>query len=128
MKKSGRIIFIGLAALLLLCFTIQFLLAGMATFIHYEYWSDHTFFVHLFGFYLPLIMLVAALVCKFSRKIFGQLALVFGLTFLLYVTANISTHLPWAGALHPIIGILLFLAALAILRSSWIMTFIESQK
>ncbi|WP_085507028.1 DUF6220 domain-containing protein [Thalassobacillus devorans] len=123
MKKIGRIIFIGLGALLLLCFMVQFILAGMAAFINFEYWKDHMFFVHLFGFNLPIIMLLTAFISKFPRKVYLQLAAIFGLTFLMYVTANISSLFPWVGALHPLFAVLLFLASIAILNTSFRLTF-----
>ncbi|MFG6118050.1 DUF6220 domain-containing protein [Thalassobacillus sp. B23F22_16] len=128
MKKIGRIIFIGLAALLLLCFTVQFILAGMAAFVNYEYWKDHMLFVHLFGFNLPIIMLLTALISKFPRKVSLQLAAIFGLVFLMYVTANVSSLFPWVGALHPLFGILLFLVSIAILKTSFRLTFKNTDK
>ncbi|UOQ48562.1 DUF6220 domain-containing protein [Gracilibacillus caseinilyticus] len=101
----------GLAILFLLSVTAQFVIAGMAVFISPLHWGDHTFFIHLFGFNVPLLMFVLAWLAKLPGWAYLQLFGVMSLVFVMYFTANMSGKLPLLTAMHPMIGTgLLFVA------------------
>ncbi|MGP4039806.1 DUF6220 domain-containing protein [Gracilibacillus sp. D59] len=102
--RIAEILYFTLTVILTLAITMQIILAGMAVFIHPLHWTNHTFFIHLFGFNIPLLMLLVAWLAKLPRWAYWQ---VFGLMlmmFLMYFSANIAGKLPWFAALHPVIG------------------------
>jgi hypothetical protein len=85
------------------CVTVQTFIAGMAVFTNPIHWQTHTTFVHLFEF-LPLLMLVFAFAGKLSSAMRWQSTAIFVLIIAQYATANI----PSAGAVHPVIALVLF--------------------
>lgn len=105
----SRIIYLGLAIIFGCSVALQFLLAGMAIFINPVNWVKHIGFAHLFGFNLPIVMLIFAFVGAMPRWSYWYL---FGMTllvFLMYFSANITAMLPWFAALHPVIGVMLLM-------------------
>lgn len=118
-KKFGRIIYFILASLFTVCIITQFYLAGVATFLDAGAWMKHMMFVHLFGFHLPIFMLIGALIGALPRQTFLQLFGVFVSIFLMYFTANMNSIAPWVGPLHVIIAIFLFTLSCVIVFSSW---------
>ncbi|MBW8351269.1 hypothetical protein K0H71_17770 [Bacillus sp. IITD106] len=106
--KIGRIIYFILAIMFALCIVTQVYFAGVAIFLDGAAWTKHRMFVHLFGFNLPIFMLIFAFVGSLPRWVYWQLFGVFVTIFLMYFTANIKTILPWIGPMHVIVAILLF--------------------
>ena len=96
-------IFFALAWLFLLCIVIQTFLAGLGMFTDSTYFKQHAAFVHFFEF-LPLLMLIFAFTGKLRASFKWQTLGLFLLIYSQYITAN----LPVAGAMHPVIALLLF--------------------
>ncbi len=117
--KYARMIYFILAILFTLCIIVQFYLAGVATFLNAEAWIKHVLFVHLFGFNLPIFMLIFAIIGALPQWAYWQLFGVFASIFLMYFTVNVNTIAPWFGPLHIIVGILLFTLSCAIAFKSW---------
>lgn len=115
----GRITFFILVSIFTLSVTLQFFFAGMAIFLHAANWMKHTMFVHLFGFTLPVLLLIFAFIGKLPRWAYWQIFGLFTGIYLMYLTANIRGILPWIGTLHPIIGLFLFLLSIFMLIQSW---------
>ncbi len=115
-NRIGRMIYFFLLSLFLLSIVLQFFFTGLAVFVHPENWIKHTMFVHIFGFNIPIFLFLFAYVGRFPRwaywDVFGLLLGIFGM----YFTANITVKIPWIGALHPIIAIILFLIAYQALK------------
>nr|WP_186673578.1 DUF6220 domain-containing protein [Sporosarcina sp. BP05] len=117
--RLGRSIYFVLAIILSLCVTTQFFLAGMAIFMSPVNWLKHLSFVHIFGFNLPFLMIGFAVVGKMPLGAYLQLLGVLLTVFTLYFTANITNIVPWLGAMHPVMGILLFALSLSIVFQIW---------
>ncbi len=107
MRVIGRWVYVGLAFVFLLCILGQFFLAGMAVFGGGQYWINHKILVHLFGFNLPLLMMISAFAGKAKRSDYLSILVLFVLIFAMYATANLGFPHSYVGAFHPIIGILL---------------------
>jgi hypothetical protein len=101
--RIARFLFFILSVLMSICIALQTYIAGAAVFGHVERWDDHVTFVHLFEF-LPVFMLIAAFVGKLSAALKWQSAGLLLLIFAQYFTANF----PGAGAVHPLIALVLF--------------------
>lgn len=121
--RSGRIVYLILAIIFALCVAVQFFLASMAIFISPVNWVRHMTFVHLFGFNIPIFMLVFAFIAALPRLAYLQLLGALISMFLMYFTANITTILPWFGAMHPVIGVLLLVLSYKMVLSIWKLTF-----
>ncbi|WP_062107368.1 DUF6220 domain-containing protein [Bacillus niameyensis] len=117
--QIGRWIYFCLACVFIACISAQVLLAGLATFVGAENWLKHMMFAHLFGFNIPLIMLIFAFVGRFPQWGYWQLLGVFVTIFLMYFTANITALVSWLGAMHPVIAIILFGLSWSIVVKSW---------
>jgi len=111
--RFSRAAFIFLAWALVLCVVAQTLIAGLAVFGNAEWWRNHVIFVRIFE-YLPLLMLVFAFAGKMPATLKWHSVALIVLIILQYFTANT----PWAGALHPVIALLMFWLALATARRS----------
>lgn len=118
--RTGRVIYLILAIFFTLCILAQIYLAGMAVFLNPAVWPKHTMFVHLFGFNLPVFMLIFAMVGSLPRWAYWQLFGLFVSIFLMYFTANM---LPWFGPLHPVMAILLFVLSSWTVLKTWILIF-----
>lgn len=111
--RFGRLAYSILAIVLLICIVLQVYLAGMALFGDSEFWKWHRSFVPMFGS-IPVILFILGIIGKLNRKmIWGSLGM-FVLISFQYITA---LHL--AGALHPVLALALFLAALTLVRGSY---------
>jgi len=110
-RAAARLLYALLAVLLVLCIGLQFYWAGMAVFTEASYWSQHVMFIHIFGFNLPVLLLLAAIGAGHARWAYWHVLLILLLTFLMYFSANISASQSWVGALHPVLGTLLLAAA-----------------
>lgn len=132
MKNSrimiGRVTFLILAFLFAICITIQFLFAGMAIFMNPQHWMKHMFFVHLFGFNIPVLMLISLVIGKFPRWGYWHIFFIFINIFLMYFSANITRILPWIGALHPLFGVLLIIITFSVIWKTWHITFNHAKK
>ena len=127
MNKLGRIIYFIMLSLFFISIIIQFFLAGLAVFVNPENWMKHIMFVHLFGFNIPLFLLLFAYVGKFPKRaywsIFGMIIGVFSM----YYTANAASIHSWIGALHPVIAVLLFIITYQELRRVMKILFIHKK-
>ncbi len=118
-KSFNKILFLVLAMLFAAAITVQIFLAGAAIFIHPSHWQNHTMFVHLFGFNLPVIMLLVAFFAKTPRWAYWYIFSMLLGVFMMYFTANITSNLPWLGAIHPVIAVFLVLVSYRlVLRTS----------
>lgn len=112
-----RIIFIVLSWGLVACIGLQTFTAGMAIFYDAEHWRQHELFVHIFG-YVPLLMLLFAFPAQLPKRLKWMTLMLFLLIYLQYFTANI----PAAGALHPVMALVLIVLALKVARSAKLQT------
>lgn len=110
-RAAARLLYASLSVLLLLCVVLQFYWAGLAVFGNASHWSTHVQFVHLFGFNLPVVMLLAAFAAAHRRWAYWHLLLLMLSTFLMYLSANLP--LGSLRALHPLVGTLLLAAAIS---------------
>lgn len=121
--RVGRIIYLTLAIIFTLCIIAQVFFAGMAIFLYPVDWTKHMMFVHLFGFNLPILMLIVAYVGAFPRWAYWQLFGILIAIFLMYFTANIGAALSWLGTIHPVIAIMLFVLSCSIVSKTWKLIF-----
>ncbi|OXT16693.1 hypothetical protein B9K06_14850 [Bacillus sp. OG2] len=117
--RAGGMAFVVFSILFAVCVLTQLYIAGMAVFVNPASWMRHVRLVHLFGFSLPLLMLISAFVGRLPRSILVQVLGVMLSIFLMYFTANITGTLPWAGALHPVIAVIILIQSLLIVKSAW---------
>lgn len=117
--RVGRVIFLTLTALFTICILVQVYLAGMAIFINPGAWVKHMMFVHLFGFNLPILMVIFAVVGSMPRWAYWKLLGILVSTFLMYFTTHINAILPWMGPIHPVLAILLFVLSCSIFIKTW---------
>ncbi|MBY0147332.1 DUF6220 domain-containing protein [Neobacillus niacini] len=120
--KIGSISFVSLSILFLFCILVQVFFAGLAIFVNPVNWTKHTGFIHLFEF-IPVLMFVIAFVGKLPRWAIGHSAALFGVIFIMYFTANITSVIPWAAALHPVIAFVLFWMSVKTVPKVWQMAF-----
>ena len=113
MTRIARIAYIGLAWLLVACIAVQTYLAGAATFADASHLNRHTAFVHIFEI-APLLMLALAFAGRQPAALRWRPLAMFALIIAQYATANA----PAAGALHPVIALVLFALALATARKA----------
>ncbi|MCQ6561594.1 DUF6220 domain-containing protein [Paenibacillus mendelii] len=106
-------VFVCLAWLFVGCIVIQTFLAGAAIFDDPGRWSDHAAFVHLFEF-VPILMLLFAFIGRLPNKVRWQTAALFVLIFAQYFTS----HVQIAGALHPVLALVLFWLSLSVARQT----------
>jgi mercuric ion transport protein len=116
--RIGRISFVFLSVLFVLCIVGQVFLAGLAVFVNPGNWPFHEMFVHLFEF-IPILMVVMSLVGRLPRWAIWQSAGLFGLIFVMYFTANMTSVLPWAAAAHPVVAVLLFWISVTVMKRAW---------
>ena len=95
------------------CLLIQFFLAGMSIFEDPSKWAAHKLFVHMFGYAIPVLMIITALAGGFFTLIYKEIMVIFLLLFAMYFTANMGWRVGWLGAFHPIAGVLLLGAGTA---------------
>lgn len=117
--RVGRMTYLILAILFTICILVQLYLAGIAIFMDSAVWIKHMMFVHLFGFNVPIFMLVFAFVGVMPRWAYWQLFGIFVSIFLMYFTANMRTVFPWIGPMHVVIAILLFVLSCSIVIKTW---------
>ncbi|WP_449538563.1 DUF6220 domain-containing protein [Ferdinandcohnia sp. Marseille-Q9671] len=117
--RIGRGAYLLFSVIFAALLIIQVLLAGMAVFVGAENWLRHSTLVHLFGFNLPLFMLLTAFIGKMPRwaywNVLGLLVLIVGM----YFTANFITVAPWVGAIHPVLAMVLFVFSVGMVSNTW---------
>ncbi|MBD2868117.1 hypothetical protein IDH41_05995 [Paenibacillus sp. IB182493] len=101
-----------LAWLFVACVVAQTFIAGMALFGDPAAWKSHTTFVHLFE-YLPFFMLISSFAGSMRVRLRWLSGALLALIFVQYATANI----PEAGAVHPVLALLLFWLSLHVARA-----------
>ena len=110
-KLNGRTmtekVYLGLSGLFLGSLLVQFLLAGISVFDDPTKWAIHKRFVHIFGYSIPVLMIISSVIGKFFSMVYRELASIFILIFLMYLTANVGWQVGWLGAFHPVSGVLL---------------------
>lgn len=108
----GRICFVILSFLFILCLFLQVFFAGLAIFINPANWVNHTNFIHFFEV-LPLLMLLISFIGKMPTWAKWQSIGLFVLIFIMYFTAHSNAILPikYTAAAHPVIAMVLFIIA-----------------
>ena len=104
-----------LATVFVVCVAGQIFIAGLAIFDGAAYWATHKSFVHLFE-YLPLVMLVLALVGRLGKGMIWLPVLAVAQMALQYALVNSGAI---AAAFHPLNGTVLFLVAALLAYRSW---------
>ncbi len=117
--RISRIVFLLLAAAFAACVFVQIYIAGAAIFIEASAWVKHIQFVHLFGFNLPIFMLIFALLGRMPRWAYWQMFGVFLSIFLMYFTANFNSVAPAAGPFHVIFAVMLMGLSSFIVIKTW---------
>lgn len=119
MKRMARTLFAIMAALLMLSVVVQTFFAGMGVFGEASGWKLHIVFVRYFD-KLALVMFLLS----FAGGIRGWLRwlslIVFGMTSLQYVSAQLFSERWMIAAFHPVNALLLFWATLHLCKRSWI--------
>jgi hypothetical protein len=110
-------IFTILAGLFFISIIIQVMLAGFALFVDYGDWNYHRSFIHFFEF-VPLVMFILSFIGRFPKDLRWQSAGLYILILLQYVTANLSSSIPYVAVLHPVIAMILFWRSLVTLQQS----------
>ncbi|WP_239615055.1 DUF6220 domain-containing protein [Cohnella mopanensis] len=106
-NRVGRIIYLALAWVFLICIMAQVVIAGMATFSDPVHWELHTAFVKGFAI-IPLAMFVLTFVGNIrGKKRWVSLAL-FGMIVAQFLTVQVFSTVAAITALHPLIALLLF--------------------
>ncbi|QED45981.1 DUF6220 domain-containing protein [Cytobacillus dafuensis] len=111
--KYSQIGFFLLALILLICIVAQVYLAGMAIFEDPVNWGRHRIFVHMFE-YISILMFFLGFIGRLPWKmIWGSFGM-FALCNIQYYTAH-----GIAGALHPVLALVLFWVSFTLAWSSY---------
>ena len=124
--RIGRCIYLLLAVLFALCVTIQIYIAGMAVFDNPVLWKHHTMFIHIFGFNLPILMLIAAAIGAMPRWAYWQLFGILISVFLMYFTANIG--IGEIKSLHTVFAFALFVLSVFIVTKTFKLVFVNGKE
>ncbi|WEG14560.1 DUF6220 domain-containing protein [Pullulanibacillus sp. KACC 23026] len=116
-NRTVRVLLALFSWLFFICIIIQVFLAGLAIFVSQGQWADHELFVRFFAF-LPIIMLILSLLGKTTKGYKWQCFGLFLMIILQYMTAGLSSNLPYISALHPILALILFWRALVTAKES----------
>lgn len=88
--RIGRYIYFILAILFSLCIGVQIYFAGLAIFENPLHWMKHLTFAHQFGFNLPILILIFAIIGGLPRWAWQILGIPVSV-FLIYFTARSSS-------------------------------------
>lgn len=66
-------------------------------------------------------MLILSFIGSLPRWAIAQSAVVLGLIFLMYFTANATALWPWVAAVHPVIAMVLFWSSIQLAKRSFIL-------
>jgi len=114
--RWARLGYAVLASAFVACVVVQVFFAGLGVFVAPENWAWHVNFVHFFE-WLPPLMLLAAFLGRLPRGLKWPPAGMFVLIALQYATANLNRGV--VAALHPVVALLIFLAAVVVARRAW---------
>jgi len=117
-RKDNRWIkgaFAILAWLFFISIIVQVFLAGIALFVDFGHWNFHQSFVHYFEF-VPVVMLILAFFGGIPKNLRWHSLSLYIMIILQYVTVNLTGKIPYIGAIHPIIALLLFWRALFMVK------------
>jgi mercuric ion transport protein len=117
--RTGRVGFFILSVLFAASVLAQVYIAGAATFVNPANWAKHIEFVHLFGFTIPLLMLIFAYIGRLPRRSLIHVMGMMLTIFIMYFTANITSTQPWAGAMHPVIAVVMAGQSMANVTNAW---------
>ena len=117
-RSVARGAFPFVAGLFTACAVIQVFLAGLGVFDDPKAFITHREFGYLFG-WLPLVMLVIALVGRMPRRYAGLSALLFVLFILQSVFVAMRESMPAVAALHPLNGFLILAIGAVTTYWSW---------
>jgi hypothetical protein len=126
--QAGKYMYLFFAAIYTLCVISQFFTAGLAVFVSPANWGNHFAFVHMFGYTIPLLLLICAFIGSLPKSIYWHLFGLGLLMFVMYFTANMRGHFPLIGAAHPIAGLLLLGLACSNLNTIAKIIFIQEKK
>ncbi|WP_246204148.1 DUF6220 domain-containing protein [Pallidibacillus pasinlerensis] len=121
--KISRGLFLLFSSVFFIAVLTQIFLAGLAIFVNPVHWMNHTNFIHLFGFNIPVLLL---LLCYLGKLPHWAYLYVFGLisgVFLMYFTANFTDLIRWIGALHPVIAGFLAILAFQLVKKIILLIF-----
>ncbi|WP_029192191.1 DUF6220 domain-containing protein [Paenibacillus harenae] len=115
-EQKGRVrffrgAFLIFAWLFVACIIVQTFIAGMALFSDSSAWKMHATFVHLFE-YLPVLMLI----CSFAGQVPVRLRWLSGALFVLIFAQYFTANVPGAGAVHPVLALLMFWLSIYVAR------------
>ncbi len=127
MNKAGRIIFLLLIGMFFLSVLLQIFFAGLAIFVNPTHWMAHKSFVHLFGFNIPVFLLLLAYIGKLPKWAYGYVFCLMLGVFTMYFTANFTNIIRWVGALHPVFSIFLLFISYLTLKKTIILVFREKK-
>lgn len=113
-----RLAFAIFASVFTLCVTIQVFLAGLAIFANPENWEQHETFVHLFQV-LPLILLALSFFGGLPANFRWQSAVMLGLIYVMYFTANFRVISPYVSAAHPVFAMGLLGISFMVMLAAW---------
>jgi mercuric ion transport protein len=116
--RIGRGGFLLLSMFFAAAVLVQVFMAGAAVFVNPVNWGKHVEFVHYFGFLVPLLMFIFALIGRMPRRYLIEVLMVMIAIFLMYFTANMTRTIPWAAALHPVIAIVIAGQAVVLVRNA----------
>lgn len=111
----ARIGFVALAWLFAAAVVVQVFLAGLSLFDSALRWDDHRAFGSLIGF-VPVLLLVCAVVGRLPLRLIGGAALLFWLYGMQFALAHAGTG--YVAALHPVNAIALFALAVGLGRGA----------
>ena len=100
------------------CLLVQVFLAGLGVFQDSRTFITHRDFGYMISL-LALVLLVAAIVGRLSRRQIGLAALVLVLFVLQSVFVALRTTYPAIAALHPVNGFLIVLITFGIAQDAW---------
>lgn len=116
--KIGRWLFLGFTILFFSSVLAQIFFAGLAIFVNPYHWHTHTTYVHLFGFNIPVFLILWAYIGRLPQRSYRYVfGLMFGV-FSMYFTANFTDLNRIVGALHPVMAIILFLISYQLLKKT----------
>lgn len=95
------------------------LFAGVGIFLDASAWTKHITFVHIFGYNLPIFMLIFAIVGRVPYTVYLQLFGIFVSIFLMYFTANFTSVIPLIGPMHVIMAIVLLVLSCFTVKNAW---------
>lgn len=117
-RSWARLAYPFAAGLFVVCAVVQVFLAGLGVFDDPKAFLTHRDFGYVFG-WLPLVILVLALIGRMPRRITGLSVLILVLFSLQSVFVGLRPTMPAVAALHPLNGFAILAVASITTRASW---------